>query len=73
MIQINRESTVRDMVQYLVEKKNQRINLKECLVMCREPSDEKYYEVDLMTPIQSLSSTKLRIKRKEWADTPRLV
>jgi len=60
--------------------------------MCREPSDEKYYEVDLMTPIQSLSSTKLRvidtffltktvyfvcyfiqIKRKEWADTPRVV
>ena len=31
------------------------------MVMCLDPSDEKYYEVDLMAPIQSLSSKKLRV------------
>ncbi|EAR88934.2 hypothetical protein TTHERM_00550880 (macronuclear) [Tetrahymena thermophila SB210] len=68
------QSTIKQVLEYLRDKKNAKISIKDCIVFYYDYQEEKYIELDLNTSISQLPSQdkKIRIKKKEWADTPRI-
>ncbi|KAL4463266.1 hypothetical protein ABPG74_007267 [Tetrahymena malaccensis] len=74
-IEQSSQATIRQVLEYIRDKKNAKIIIKDCIVSYFDDQEDKYIEIGLSTPISQLpsqNSKKIRIKKKEWADTPRI-
>ncbi|KAL4482503.1 hypothetical protein ABPG72_001479 [Tetrahymena utriculariae] len=74
-IEQSSQSTIRQVLEYIRDKKNAKIVIKDCIVSYFDYQEDKYTELSINTPISQLpsqNSKKIRIKKKEWADTPRI-